>query len=86
MLSLRTCQTVLTGHAYGLEKLGPCPATRLDQKPHSMGLVTGVVNVVGCNIDLALRPGTAAAEEMHCFQERAGLGMMDRGVKKGLLG
>jgi hypothetical protein len=81
-LSLRRCQTALTGHAYGLEKRGPYPATRLDQMRHSMGLATGVVNVAGCNIDLALKRGTAVAEEWHGFQERVGLGMTGRGVKK----
>jgi hypothetical protein len=87
MPSLRRCRTVRTEHAYGLGKRSPHPATRLGQKRHWMGLVTGVVNAAGYNIGPGLKPGTAVAEKMRGFRERAGLGMlMHHGVKKGLLG
>jgi hypothetical protein len=74
------------GPACGLEKLAQYPATHLDQKPHSPGLVTVAVNVVGYSNDLAWTLETAVVEEMRGFQERVGLGTTDRGVKKDLLG
>ena len=52
-----------------------------------MGLGTGAVNAAGYNIGPALKTGTAVAEKMGDFRERAGLGMMHPpGVKKDLPG
>lgn len=82
MLSLRRYQTFLMELSCGLEKQAPCPATHPGSKPHSLGLVTGVVNVVECSNGLAWKLGMAVAEEMYGCQERVDLEMTGRGAKK----
>jgi hypothetical protein len=84
MPSLRRSQIVLKGLSYGLERLGPYPATRWGQTPHWLDLVTGVGSVVAYSSDLALKLGMAVAEEMHDCQGRVGWGKVDRGVMKDL--